>query len=87
MPNDREWHLNKSVPITLIFAILMQTAGMVWFISSMNERINVTEQQIIRHTSEISFLERSMQAQAVTLGRIDENLREIRRILSNLEGP
>ena len=26
-----QWHLDKRVPLSLIFAILLQTAGMVWW--------------------------------------------------------
>jgi len=37
------WHLDKRVPITLIAAILIQSAGFVWFISKMDSRIVALE--------------------------------------------
>lgn len=38
-----KWHLDKRVPITLIVAILVQSAGFVWFISKMDSRIVALE--------------------------------------------
>lgn len=38
-----QWHLDKRVPITLILAILLQSAGFVWFIGKMDGRIIALE--------------------------------------------
>lgn len=42
---DKHWHLDKRVPVAIIVAIVVQTAGMVWWASSLSERVNTLERQ------------------------------------------
>jgi uncharacterized coiled-coil protein SlyX len=46
MTQETSWHLSKSVPITLIVAIVMQTASLVWFISKIDSRIAALENTV-----------------------------------------
>ncbi len=41
------WHLDKRVPIALIVAILIQTAGALTWAGAASERINHLERQVI----------------------------------------
>jgi len=75
------WHLNKSIPITFVLAILAQTMALVWFVASLNNGIATNTRDIIRHESRIIALENTVQAQAVTMGRIDENIKSIRLMM------
>lgn len=43
MTTDNSWHLSKGVPISLIFAIFMQTALAIWWASSVNNRVESLE--------------------------------------------
>lgn len=43
--NDRQWHLDKRVPIALIFAIFMQSAAAVWWAAGINERMDQIERR------------------------------------------
>jgi len=43
--DDRQWHLDKRVPIALIFAIMMQTAAAVWWAAGISERMNQIERR------------------------------------------
>ena len=78
MASGEQWHLSKSVPITFIFAIAMQTVALVWFVASMNNSIEINARDIIRHDTRIEGLETTVQDQAVMLGRMDENIGAIR---------
>lgn len=79
MPIDEEsWHLSKSVPLTLIFAIVMQTLALVWYVSSLDSAVTANTKEILRNDTRIATLEQIVQSQAVTLGRIDENIKSIR---------
>ena len=41
---DRDhWHLDKKVPITIIFALLAQGAAGLWFVSKLESRIYALE--------------------------------------------
>jgi len=46
MEND-SWHLNKSVPITLIFGLIVQGAAIVWTVSMMMSDIEDNSEEII----------------------------------------
>ncbi len=80
-----EWHLNKGVPITLIVTIFVQTVAVVWFASELRFDVNMNRQSIVRNEARLDVMERLINKQAITLGRMDENLLEIRRTLQRLE--
>ncbi len=77
MDNDN-WHLSKSVPITLIFGLLVQGAAIVWTVSMMMSDIENNREEIITLEKRIGRIEVSVQNQAVSLARIDENIKAIR---------
>jgi len=75
---DESWHLNKSVPLTFILAIALQTFFLVAYISNMNSSVELNTRDIARHEIRLASLEKTTQQQAITLGRIDENIKAIR---------
>lgn len=75
---EQDWHLNKSVPLTLVFAIVLQTVSLVWFISQLNSAVESNTSDIIRVQTEVEVMERTIQTQAVSMARIDENIKAIR---------
>jgi hypothetical protein len=86
MSTNDNWHLQKSVPLTLVFALLIQAVALVWFFAELDSNINANQTQVLQHESRVSNLEGLVQGQAVSLARIDENIRHIRtsvdRVLS-----
>ena len=80
---DNPWHLNKSIPLTFIMAILAQTVALVWFVSSLNSSIENNTRDLMRHEARIDALEKVVQQQAVTMGRIDENIKSIRLMMED----
>ena len=80
MPND-PWHLSRSVPISLIFAIFCQTVALIWFVATLRNDVDTNKNDIIRLDVRTTNLEQIVQSQAVTLARIDENIKGIREYL------
>jgi archaellum component FlaC len=76
--SDDSWHLSKSVPITLIFGLLVQGAAIVWTVSMMMSDIEDNREDIVAIEQRMGRLEDSVQSQAVALARIDENIKAIR---------
>ena len=83
MPNE-PWHLSKSVPLSIIFAVIVQTVTLVWFIAGLNASITQNSRDIVRHEARIETLEASVQSQAVSIARMDENIQAIRDIVEQL---
>jgi hypothetical protein len=42
---DDGWHLDRKIPIAIILTILLQTAGIAWWASSLSERVNTLERR------------------------------------------
>lgn len=78
---DQPWHLNKSIPLTFILAIIGQTVALVWFVASLNSDIETNTREIVRHETRLIALESIVQVQAVTMGRMDENIKAIRQMM------
>ena len=84
MSQDHQWHLSKSVPITFIFAIIMQTIALIWFVATLRTDVDINQKELLRLETRTSSLEQVVQSQAITLGRIDENIKSIRMILDSM---
>lgn len=82
--SNEPWHLSKSVPISFIFAILMQTLALVWFISGLNGAVENNSRELVRQETRIQTLETVVQGQAVSVARMDENIQAIRSMIENL---
>ncbi|MCE7997376.1 MAG: hypothetical protein HEP70_00815 [Rhodobiaceae bacterium] len=71
------WHLDKRVPIALIVAILIQTAGALTWAGAASERINHLERQVI-NDDDMGERTARLEAQAAymraTLTRIEDKL-------------
>ena len=84
-----QWHLDKRVPVAIIFAIFMQTAGAIWWASSIQNRVSTNENSIARLTDSSEDLRDAVHEQAIQLGRIEEQITglraDIQRMLNALE--
>lgn len=81
---NESWHLSKSVPITFILAILLQTIALIWFVATLRNDVDNNKNDLIRIGVRTDKLEQIVQNQAVTLGRMDENIKSIRQILESM---
>lgn len=82
--NKEHWHLSKSVPISIIGAVIVQTVTIVWFIAQLNANVQMNTRDLMRHETRIDALETSVQAQAVSIARMDENIQAIRDMVEQL---
>ena len=82
--SDSDWHMSRSIPISLIFAIACQTVALIWFVATLRNDVDFNRMEIIRLETRTSSLEEIVQTQAVTLGRMDENIKSIRTILEGM---
>jgi hypothetical protein len=78
---NNSWHLSKSVPVTFILAIVMQTVALVWFVASLDSEIESNTKELVRHETRLIALEASVQAQAIAMARIDENINSIKLMM------
>jgi Tfp pilus assembly protein PilO len=86
MDNNEEWHLSKSVPVTLVFAIAVQTAGFIWYMSSLDKSVETNAREIARQEVRLMTVEASVQTLQITMARIDENIKSIRVMMEKSRG-
>ena len=84
MDIDNQWHLSKTVPVTMILAILIQTVSLVWYVSSLDNSVKNNSRDLLRQETRIETLEKVVQTQALTLARIDENIKSIRIMMEEM---
>lgn len=53
---DREWHLDKKVPIALIATLLLQTGGLVWWARGLDARVAALEKGDENRMGQVSQL-------------------------------
>lgn len=82
--SNEPWHLSKSVPLSIIFAVVAQTITLVWFIAGLNASIEQNTRDIVRHETRLETLEISVQNQAIAVARMDENIQAIRTMLEQM---
>jgi len=82
--NNESWHLSKSVPITFIIGIALQTMALVWYVSSLDSSVKNNSRELVRQETRIGMIEKTVQMQAVSLGRIDENIKAIRNMVEKM---
>lgn len=78
------WHVSKAVPVTLIIALLIQAAAVIWQGSQWTAAISANTRDIEVLRAAQASMARDSQAQAVQLARIEENTRYTAERISEL---
>lgn len=78
---DNSWHLSKSVPVTLVAAIIGQTVALVWYVSSLDGNVEANMKDIARHEIRLERLEETTKELSILNARIDENIKAIRQMM------
>lgn len=76
---DRHWHIDRKVPLALVYLLMAQFLGAVWFASNIvskidgqDKRLSVIENQ--RVSERLVTLESQMADTKALLQRVDTNL-------------
>ena len=78
---DNQWHLDKKVPLSLIFAMLVQAAMVVWAIADIKKDVEVLKAAMALQVDRDNRQDRAG-AEAVALVR--EDLHEVNSMLQKL---
>lgn len=73
-PEDKNWHLDKKVPLSLLAAILMQTAAMFWWGATTSEKVSVLKERLD-----------AIAPQADRLTRVEVNIESIKDSLTEIK--
>lgn len=80
-PSDNHWHLDKKVPLSLIFAMLLQAGMVIWAIADIKKDVEVLKDRTAAQADRDNRQDRAAY-EAVALVR--EDLREVKALLNKL---
>ena len=78
------WHLDKRVPIALIFAIVMQTGAAFWWASSISSRVEQIEMRFNRSVERSAATDRQVQVNDRSIGVMASELKATNAQLERL---
>ena len=78
--SNKSWGVSKEIPLTVIVACVMYTVTLIWFFADLQNEVTSNKERIIRDETRIEILEGVVQSQAVSMARIDENIKAIREM-------
>jgi hypothetical protein len=73
----KHWTVDKRVPLALIVTIVIQTGGLVWWASSLSERVNSLERRAEQTAPQADRLTRV----EVKIESVQEGITEIKRLI------
>ena len=90
--SDGQWHLDKKVPITLVFTIAVQTIAFVWFLGDIRNdvdnniiQIEDIDTRIDAHDIDLRTLRQIDSKQEVVLARLSVQLDNLTEVLKQLD--
>lgn len=81
---NNRWHVGKEIPLAMIFALLMQTAGVIWWAASLSAKIDSLAEQVAWLKSDKRLQETSYKDIAVLEQRVLSNERRLLLIEARL---
>ena len=84
MPEQDGWHISRSVPATLLLGLVTQAAAIVWTVSMMMADIQQNTEKLIGFSERVNRVEVMVQSQAISMARIDENIKAIRKSVEQM---
>ena len=84
MSDQDGWHISKSVPATLLLGLVTQAAAIVWTVSMMMTDIDRNTENLNAFSERVTRVETMVQSQAISMARIDENIKAIRKSVEQM---
>ena len=85
MSSREEWHLSKSVPVTIIFTIVLQLATFVWLISELSTNLENLTLKVQENSNRIQITAQGLQKQGLDSSAMQQELLGISRSLDRLD--
>lgn len=84
MANDEQWHLDKKVPLSLIFAMIVQAAMVLWVVAGIRGDVEILKVQLQAQTSRADKQDQSS-AESLSLirGQLDKMENKLDRALEH----
>jgi len=82
---EEHWHLDKRVPVTIIFSLVLQTAVFVWMLSTMHAQIEQNDRRLAMLETRTEGQRSTTTVNTTAIAVINENLRGVTDTLKRIE--
>lgn len=75
---DKRWHLDKKVPLAIIFALVLQTVGAIWWAAQIDNRVSAIEGWVKTNNtvaSKLAVIEEGQRWIKLILGEIKDKVK------------
>jgi len=84
MADETSWHLDKKVPIAFIFTIILQTAGVSYFISGLSFEVSEAINHNTTQDNRLDALTTTTQSQAVLTATVTQQIAGLKDTLEQV---
>lgn len=77
MNQDRFWHIEKKIPVALIFSMALQTGGFIWWAARVDVRVDSLEARALASAPQV---ERIIRVET-KLETVIENIGELKTLM------
>ena len=82
---NKHWHLDKRVPITLILAIILQTATVIWFVAGLDKDVENLDKRTTSLEAANVSLNASISTNTTAVAVFNANMETVRRDLGEIK--
>lgn len=83
--NTEHWTLDPKVPVAIIFAMIVQLLGYVWFAAKQDARLDDLDRHTGRNETQIVQMDREARTVGDRLSRLEEKLASILAVVTHVE--
>lgn len=82
--NGAQWHMDKRVPVAMLIGLAIQAGAAIWWAAGITGQVAGNSDAIAQLAARSELQRSNIQAQAVLLGRIEEQITGLRADLGRL---
>lgn len=83
--NPEHWTLDRKVPVAIIFAMIVQVLGYVWFAAKQDARLDDLDRRTGRTETQITQMDREARLVGDRLIRLEEKSANILAVVTRVE--
>lgn len=84
-PAPEAWHLDKRIPLALIFTLVVQAVVVIWYGSNLVRDVEAGAEMNVQQNARISLVEGATNAQAVGAATTAAQLTAVRESLNEMK--
>ena len=82
---EKQWHLDKKIPIAIIVTIILQTSAVIWFAAGLFYRVEAVEKFQVIQAQALDRYQLSQSPNADRITRMEVKIENVERGVTRIE--